>query len=190
MQCRASLFLWDKFLRDATARAQPNNQQPHMPYVGVRTVLKAADLIRHAQKFVEVLGVETINDLNELKEADLAHIGLGAEFPRFRQELERVLVPVGSSAAASPHLLGRAGGGGAAGGAGGRGGPRSSENKFQKRRRLATEAILAVGAANASVGNNTDENVHQYSGHRGGGARSSASSGCRIELVDLAVDGT
>jgi hypothetical protein len=108
-----------------------------MPYVGVRTVLGAAHLLKHAEKFVQTLGVETLHDLQELNESDLAAIGLGSEFRRLRHELDRILHTHDPGVAAR---------------GGGRGGPRV-ENKFQQRRRAATEAILALGGgANATVG--------------------------------------
>jgi hypothetical protein len=95
-----------------------------MPYIGVSTVLSAAKMMRHREAFVQTLGVETIHDLIELKQSDLAQIGLEASFPRLKQELDRIL--------------------------GGNGPAHRVENKFQQRRRVAKERILALGG-NASL---------------------------------------
>ena len=62
-----------------------------MPYVGVRTVLSAAGLLRHAERFVSELGVEMINDLVELTQADLIKLGLGDKWPDFKRELDRIV---------------------------------------------------------------------------------------------------
>lgn len=87
-----------------------------MPYVGVRHVLRAAGLLRHQERISSELGVETINDLVELKQQDLAVLGLGEAWPKFAQELAAVTQRVGGS------------------------------DKFGSRRRVATEAILAHGS--------------------------------------------
>jgi len=51
----------------------------------------ASRLLRHAARFTDELGVETIHDLTELLEADFAQLGLESAWPRFRAELSRLV---------------------------------------------------------------------------------------------------
>ena len=62
-----------------------------MPYIGVRHVLKSAGLLKHQEQISSELGVETISDLIELREADLQQLGLQAHWPKFEAELKATL---------------------------------------------------------------------------------------------------
>ena len=88
-----------------------------MPYIGVRHVLKTAGLLKHQERISSELGVETISDLIELKEVDLAQLGLQEHWPKFADTLHTTL---------------RSGAG---------------RSKFAERRRAASEQILAAGSA-------------------------------------------
>ena len=104
-----------------------------MPYVGVRTVLSAAGLLKHQEKFVTTLGVETAHDLNELQEADLAQIGLGARYVKLREELDRILVRKQERGVAGAGLTGASSSMRATNGRSGA--QKSVENRYQQRRR-------------------------------------------------------
>lgn len=61
------------------------------PYIGVRSILQASGLLRHSERIVQELGIETIHDLLELTEADFARLGFADVYPRFRRALMRVM---------------------------------------------------------------------------------------------------
>ena len=225
-ECRASLFLWDKFLRDATARAQPNNQQPHAvrrrphssegrrplstPKSSWRcwalrrstTSMNSKRLISRRSGWPQNShGSDRSSSASSCRGARRAP-ACPRGVPQERQAALAGAVVRGParinirSAAASRRRLSWRGAANASVGlfleAGGatlraarRAQGRNTADPCRDEEQPKSFASLLSFFVDSSRHNNTDENVHQYSGH-GGGRRAVAEWLHAFELVDLA----